>query len=453
MAEHPAGSVRTLARSPAAQDAALAAAVLLLCVLLGTPVDGLAKSSDSAPPDDSSAMWWAATVVAAVGIAMRRRWPLPMLVLCTGTVVVHLALLVPVTVIDLSAPILLATVAVRYPRAISVAALAAMLAIAAASSTFAVTQIDPLARTSQREVRRPLQEVPPRKELPPPQDVPPRHEEPPPAPAPVGVAVRHISGIAWNDLPALMVTLIASWAIGSGARSRRAHLDELHAHAADLERQRDQQSALAVAAERSRLSRELHDVVAHGLSVMVIQAQGAAAALDNRPADTRRALEAIVKTGRDSLTDMRQVLATVDQTDDAWRPQPGLAALPALLTQVREAGTPVRLKIVGEPVPLSTTVDLSAYRIVQEALTNAMKHAGPAARAEVVVSYTDAHVEVEVTDDGPGDLRLKGASSGGNGLRGMRERIRLLGGSFEAGRRASAGFQVRAVLPLRGQQS
>ncbi|WP_203996128.1 sensor histidine kinase [Virgisporangium aurantiacum] len=427
---HQAGPGRVLARRTDVQDAALAAAVLLLCVLVNAPIG----SSDGTATDARPALWWAATLVAAAGIAMRRRWPLSMLVLCTGAVVVHLALQVPLTVVDLSAPILLATVAIRHPWTVSTAALVAMLAVAAGSSTFAVSRIDAPTEVSQH------------------QDRPRVPDAPPPRPAQPGPEVKRISGIAWDDLPALMVTLIASWAIGSAARSRRAHLDELHARAADLERQRDQQAALAVAAERSRLSRELHDVVAHGLSVMVIQAQGAAAALDKRPADTRTALAAIVKTGRDSLTDMRRVLATVDEVDDAWRPQPGLAALPALLDQVRETGTPVRLHIVGEPVPLPSTVDLSVYRIVQEALTNTMKHAGSDARAEVVLGYTATNVRIEVTDDGTGPIRLNGAQGGGNGLRGMRERIRLLGGSFEAGKQPSSGFAIRAVLPLRGHR-
>jgi signal transduction histidine kinase len=432
--------VRAVAARPAVQDVGLAAGVLLLCL---TVIAWTGQPKDVVQPGGGPSLWWIATTVATVGIAARRRWPLPMLVLCTWTVVIHLALRVELTAIDLSAPILLATVAVRYSWRVSGAALAVLLTLATASSGFAASRIDGSAKSERYDTKHPGGE------LPDPYRPPPGAQLPDLQKPMVDKAVRNISGIEWNDLPALIITLIASWAIGSGARSRRAHLDELHAHAADLERQRDQQAALAVAAERSRLSRELHDVVAHGLSVMVIQAQGAAAALDKRPAATRTALEAIVKTGRDSLTDMRRVLATVDQVDDAWRPQPGLAALPALLDQVREAGTPVRLHVAGDPVPLPSTVDLSVYRIVQEALTNTMKHGGADARAEVVLSYTDESVEIAVTDDGTKAIRRGGDPGGGNGLRGMRERIRLLGGSFEAGRRAS-GFGIRAVLPLRG---
>lgn len=183
---------------------------------------------------------------------------------------------------------------------------------------------------------------------------------------------------------------------------------------------------------------------------MVVQAQGGAAALDNRPADTRSALEAIVKTGRDSLADMRRVLGTVGQMDDPWRPPPGLPGLPALLDQVRETGIPVSLRIEGRPATLPSTVDLSAYRIVQEALTNTMKHAGTGATAEVVVTYTSTSLCVEIADDGSA---VTGGDGPGHGLRGMRERVTLLGGRFEAGPRPSGGFAVRAILPLRDRST
>jgi signal transduction histidine kinase len=178
---------------------------------------------------------------------------------------------------------------------------------------------------------------------------------------------------------------------------------------------------------------------------MVIQAQGGAAALDNRPDDTRAALDAIVRTGRDSLADMRRVLFTVGEVDDAWHPQPGLAGLPALLSQVREAGTPVRLRIDGAPAPLPSTVDLSAFRIVQEALTNTMNHASAGASAEVVVTYAGSVVSIDVSDDGTGVGHDDGR---GNGLRGMRERVKLLGGRFDAGPGPRGGFIVRVALPI-----
>jgi signal transduction histidine kinase len=239
--------------------------------------------------------------------------------------------------------------------------------------------------------------------------------------------------------------------MGSAARSRRGYLEQLHARARDLERERDQRAALAVADERGRISRELHDVVAHGLSVMVTQAQGAAAALDHKPADTRAALTAIVDTGRGSLADMRRVLARVDGVDDAWHPQPGLERLPDLVTQVTNAGTPVRLRIHGIRPTLPAAVDLSAYRIIQEALTNTMKHAGNTAQAEVLVAHGDTDLTIEVRDNGAG-TGTGTTDNGGNGLRGMRERVRLLGGHLAAGPGPAGGFVVRAKLPIHGAE-
>jgi signal transduction histidine kinase len=224
-------------------------------------------------------------------------------------------------------------------------------------------------------------------------------------------------------------------------------LDELRAHARDVEHERDQQAALVVAAERGRISRELHDVVAHGLSVMVIQAQGGTAALDSDPADTRTALEAIVTVGRDSLAEMRRVLAAVGEQEDPWHPQPGLAQLPILVAQVRKVGTPVRLRIDGTPTSAAPTVDLSAYRIIQEALTNTMKHAGPGAQAQVLLTYDELGICLEISDDGRG---VVSTGQSGNGLRGMRERATLLGGELTAKPGPEGGFIVRAILPFEG---
>jgi signal transduction histidine kinase len=260
------------------------------------------------------------------------------------------------------------------------------------------------------------------------------------------IAGDHASGPArWSGPAVLGSALLASWAIGYGARNRRAYLDQVTARAHDLERAQDQRAALAVAAERGRISRELHDVVAHGMSLIVIQAQGGAAALDDQPAETRAALAAIVATGRGSLTDMRRVLNAMDEVSDAWHPQPGLAQLPALVEQVHRAGTPVRLRVGGSAVPLPVPVDLSAYRIVQEALTNVMKHAGAGATAEIVLNYRETALDLCVGDDGQGP----GKPATGNGINGMRERVRLLGGTFTAGGRAVGGFEVRATLPIR----
>ncbi|GAA0553384.1 sensor histidine kinase [Paractinoplanes ferrugineus] len=408
-------SARTWARRPAVQDAALATVLLLL----GSLVDD----------QDRGGWWWAATGLAAAGVALRRRWPFPMLVLCCVAAVIHLATSMPLTIIDLSVAILLYTVAVRHGWAASLVVLSVMLLLAVGSSSFAARKA---------EVSAPAPMRPP----------PIRGDGPGPLPEDAGPG--QAWAISWNDLPGLALMLVAAWAIGSGTRSRRAHLAELRARAVDREREQGRRAVLAVAAERGRISRELHDVVAHGLSVMVIQAQGGSAALENRPADTRAALEAIVKTGRDSLADMRRVLGAVGEVDDAWHPQPGLARLPALLDQVREAGTPVRLRIEGAPAALPSAVDLSAYRIVQEALTNTMNHAGGGTAAEVVITYAATTVHLVVSDDGRDPGNDDGA---GNGLRGMRERARLLGGRLDAGPGPRGGFVVRAALPIQERHS
>lgn len=401
--------------------------LLAICVLVNAPnaIVGNTAGTPVAGQDAQLALWWAATALGASGVALRRRWPLPMLAACVLAVGVHVAEAAPLMIIDLSVLVLLCTVATRYPRLISLAALTCVLLLTTGWSLY-----------GERPLPGPAEVLSTGPGL-----------GSPSGPKEVMRVHHQASADIWSGLSVLGSALIASWAIGSGARSRRAYLDELHAHARDLERERDQQAALAVAAERARISRELHDVVAHGLSLMVIQAQGGAAALDNDPAGTRTALDTIVSTGRASLADMRRVLAAVGEVDDAWHPQPGLAHLPTLLVQVNEAGTPVRLHVEGSPVPLPTTMDLSAYRIVQESLTNTMKHAGTGATASVVLTYRDTEIGIEISDTGCGRATI---TDGGNGLRGMRERVKLLGGTFAAGPEPRGGFTVRAALPIQG---
>jgi signal transduction histidine kinase len=210
-----------------------------------------------------------------------------------------------------------------------------------------------------------------------------------------------------------------------------------------MEQQRDQQAELATAAERARISRELHDVVAHGLSVMVVQAEGGQAALDNRPSDAGKALYAIAQVGRESLADMRRVL----NTEADWHPQPGLAYLPRLIDQVRQAGMPVQLHINGDQVPLPSAVDLSGYRIVQESLTNTIKHAGADAEANVEIRYDEHELQIQVSDNGLGP---RPPTHPGKGISGMTERVRLLGGSLTAGPHPAGGYVVQARLPKDG---
>ncbi|PRY37986.1 sensor histidine kinase [Umezawaea tangerina] len=418
--------LRDWPRLPAVLDGVLAVAFLLA----GTAVD-LGPGDGGFPLEKQAVVWWGATVLAAVAVGLRRRWPVPMTFVAAASVATHLLAGMPLAVVDLSLLVLLYTVAVRYRRVVSVAVLGGLVLLAAgwsAHNAFAPRRV-----VAPPETTRVVAPVPGRGE-------PMR----PPPPVPPDDSAWDTS---WDELLVCASALLAAWAIGFGTRSRRAHLDELRARASELERDRDLQAAFAVAAERGRISRELHDVVAHGLSVMVIQAQGGAAALDSRPADTRSALDAIVRTGRESLADMRRVLAAVGAVEDTWHPQPGLAQLTALVGQVRKAGTPVGLRVEGTTVPLPSTVDLSAYRIVQEALTNTMKHAGKGAKAEVVLSYVREGVSIRVSDDGRGPATRTG---GGNGLRGMRERARLLGGSLVAEPGPDGGFVVDAALPIRG---
>jgi signal transduction histidine kinase len=249
---------------------------------------------------------------------------------------------------------------------------------------------------------------------------------------------------AAKSLAEPLLVLVLAFAVGVATRNRRAHLATLEARTADLEREQDQRAALATAAERARITRELHDIVAHGLSVMVVQAQGAAAAQDRHPERTAAALQAIITTGRASLGEMRRLLGVVRQ-DPQLAPQPGIAALPALVDQVRAAGTPVRMEIEGEPVPLPAVVDLSAYRVVQEALTNTLKHAGPGAQALVRLAFAPARVDVEVRDDGVG---VPSTVDNGNGLRGIAERVGLLRGELTVESPPGGGFRVAASLPV-----
>lgn len=236
------------------------------------------------------------------------------------------------------------------------------------------------------------------------------------------------------------------WAFVRWMRSRRFQTRQLENRAARLEIEREEKARIAVAEERARISRELHDVVAHSVSAMVVQAQAAQRLIDAEHSELRQVLGSIETTGRQALVEMRRLLGVLRRTDAdlSLTPQPGLDDLDDLIGQVREAGLPVELHVEGEPEPLPPGVDLSAYRIVQEALTNTLKHAGPA-HARVMVRYRNDEVELEVADDGAGNGTGGGS---GQGLIGMRERVAIYGGRFESGRRNSDGYLVRARLPL-----
>jgi signal transduction histidine kinase len=244
----------------------------------------------------------------------------------------------------------------------------------------------------------------------------------------------HVSGMGW------MLPVAIAWLLG-------AYMQELRERASRAEREREERAAAAAAAERARIARELHDIVAHNVSVMVVQAEAADEMLErDKPERARTPIRTIEQTGRAALTDMRRLLGLLRDGDvqPALGPQPGIANLELLLAKVREAGLRVELVVEGEPEPLPPGVDLSAYRIVQEALTNALKYAGPA-RARVLVRFAPGALELEVADDGAGGA---GDGPAGHGLIGMRERVALFGGEFEAGPAAGGGYRVLARLPL-----
>ena len=242
----------------------------------------------------------------------------------------------------------------------------------------------------------------------------------------------------------------APWLAGLTIRLRRERETFLHAENERLRADQTERAARAVAEERARIARELHDVVSHAISVSVLQARGARRALDHDPALARQALDAIEQTNAAALGDMRRLLAVLRDTEpdglaaEERAPQPSLAHLDQLVEHVRSSGVPVEVDVVGEERPLPPGVDLSAYRIVQEALTNVLRHAADA-RATVRIEYADDALTVAVTDDGiPGPLAQEGT---GHGLIGIRERVSVIGGSVEAGPAPAGGFTVRARLP------
>ena len=246
--------------------------------------------------------------------------------------------------------------------------------------------------------------------------------------------------------PGAWLAFAIAWLVGREMRRRRRELSRLRDRARQLEHEREEKARTAVAEERGRIARELHDVVAHSVSVMVVQAQ-AGPRLLGEPDQVRGVFRSIEASGREALVELRRLLGILRTGDEqlAIGPQPGLASLRSLVEQVREAGLQVDLRIEGEPLQLPPGVDLSAYRIVQEALTNTLKHAGRA-QAEVVVRYKRSALELEIVDNGSGAPASVNGS--GHGLIGMRERVALYGGVLETGTRNGGGYAVRASLPL-----
>jgi signal transduction histidine kinase len=248
-----------------------------------------------------------------------------------------------------------------------------------------------------------------------------------------------------NALPVLVWWLLAI-GIGRGLRERQALVDLLRERSARLELDRERDVAAAAAEERARIARELHDVIAHAVSLIVVQASAERRLLTDEQRRTAETLETIERSGREALGELRRLLGVLrTPSADRLAPQPGLAALPELLEDGRSSGHTIRLRVEGEPVALPPGLDLTAYRIVQEALTNTRKHA-PGAALDVALRWQPAVLEIEVVDDGPGPAR-NGAAAG-HGLIGMRERAALYGGSIRAEGSDHGGFRVCALLPI-----
>jgi signal transduction histidine kinase len=260
-----------------------------------------------------------------------------------------------------------------------------------------------------------------------------------------------LAGSAWWH-PAILGTGMVAAALGLGlyTATRRAYLKELHDRAERLERERDQQQELAAAAERARITREMHDIVAHNLAVMIALSDGAAAASAGSSPQAATAMRTVSATGRQALADTRRLLSGPREdagADGERQPLPDLSGLDALVARVRAAGLPVSYELHGAPAPLPAGVQLTVYRLVQEALTNTLKHAGAGASAVVRLWYLPGELRLVVEDNGAGASAPR-PDTGGRGLAGMRQRVQTFGGDVQAGPRSPAGWRVSALLRL-----
>jgi signal transduction histidine kinase len=349
-------------------------------------------------------------VAITVPVALRRRYPVGAFAAVVAVGGLEVLLLPRPIGSDLAVVVLLYTLAAYRPRRISVAGLA----VCVAGSMVAIAKWAP-----EHTVRSPYA---------------------------IGASVAVFAG------PALL-----AWLLGDSMQWRRSYYRGLEERAARLERERDAQAQIAAAAERARIARELHDVVAHNVSVMVVQADGAAFAFETSPDKARQALTTISRTGRQALAEMRGLLGVLRSADDEGAdltPQPGVEQLAGLLEHTRAAGVPVSFTVEGVPRPLQPGAALTAYRIVQESLTNVRKHGGPAVMAAVTLRFCEDRLVIKVTDDGRAgsagdDARARAAGDGlGHGLIGMRERVEVYGGTVAAGPRPGGGWRVIATLPL-----
>ncbi|MEW1646295.1 MULTISPECIES: sensor histidine kinase [unclassified Streptomyces] len=376
--------------------------------LLGLSGVSIASTSYVSDRHGTTAGAMAVSAVMCVAIALRRRWPEKVLLLVAATGVVQLVLDIEPVAADFAMLVIIYTVAATGARYASRCALASGLSAA------------PLA-----QIRWPQE------------------------------------GTSSAGLIALTVfqtvPFALAWVLGDSMRTRRAYFAQLEERAARLEKEREAQAKVAVAAERARIARELHDVVAHNVSVMVVQADGAAYVLDSSPDQAKKALETISSTGRQALAEMRRLLGVLRTGEHKeageYVPQPDVEQIDDLVEQCRTSGLPVDFKVEGTPRPLPSGVELTAYRIVQEALTNTRKHGGPNTGASVRLVYFDDGLGLLVEDDGKGaphELYEEGGVDGqGHGLIGMRERVGMVGGTLDAGPRPGGGFRISALLPLK----
>ena len=260
------------------------------------------------------------------------------------------------------------------------------------------------------------------------------------------VVVHNIPGETASDLVFIPLRFVVAWVAGYALRERAERAEAAEERAVHAERERESAARVAVAEERSRIARELHDIVAHAVSVMVLQVGAVRHKLSDAMAEDRDALRGVELAGRKALAEMRGLLAAMRPEGEEAElvPQPGLDGLDSLLDEIGRAGLPVELHVDGKPVPLPRGIDLSAYRIVQEGLTNALKHAH-ASDADVTVRYRPDELEIEVRDNGNGSATSDGL---GHGLIGVRERVKIYGGKMSAGTAIDGGFVLSTRLPL-----
>jgi signal transduction histidine kinase len=262
--------------------------------------------------------------------------------------------------------------------------------------------------------------------------------------------VYNMPGHTTAELIFIPLEFAISWVAGFALRERAEQAEAAEVRADQAERERDAAARIAVAEERVRIARELHDIVAHAVSVMVLQVGALRHKHPDALAEDRDALRSVEQVGRTALAEMRGLLAAMRRDGDEaeFTPQPGLDGLDSLLDEIGRAGLPVQLHIDGEPVALPRGIDLSAYRIVQEGLTNTLKHAR-ASNAEVTVRYRPDELHIEVRDNGEGSSTSDGI---GHGLVGVRERVKIYGGEMSAGTANESGFILSTRLPLNGER-